>query len=152
MENRRSTTFLVRHPALKEVDGLVASALPHWEESATVGRRMGRCISLLKVLLSNACIYNCAYCINRRTNDLPRATFTPEELAEITIEFYRRNYIEGLFLSSAVIKNPDYTMELMIRTLSLLRKQYRFLGYIHAKIIPSSSPELIDKSGCLPIG
>lgn len=109
----------------------------------------GRCISLLKVLLSNACIYNCAYCINRRTNDLPRATFTPEELAEITIEFYRRNYIEGLFLSSAVVKNPDYTMELMIRTLSLLRKQYRFRGYIHAKIIPSSSPELIAQIGLL---
>lgn len=109
----------------------------------------GRCISLLKVLLSNACIYNCAYCVNRRSNDLPRASFTPEELAELTIEFYRRNYIEGLFLSSAVVKNPDYTMELMIRTLVLLRKQYGFRGYIHAKVIPSASPDLIQQMGIL---
>ena len=86
----------------------------------------GRCISLLKVLLSNACAYNCSYCVNRRTNDTPRATFTPRELAELTIGFYRRNYIEGLFLSSAVLKNPDYTCERVIEVLSLLREEYRF--------------------------
>ena len=82
----------------------------------------GRCISLLKVLMTNACIYDCQYCINRRSNDTPRATFTPRELADLTIGFYRRNYIEGLFLSSAVVKNPDYTCELLIQTLRLLRR------------------------------
>ena len=109
----------------------------------------GRCISLLKVLMSNACLYDCQYCVNRRSNDLPRATFTPEELAELTIDFYRRNYIEGLFLSSGVIRDPDYTMEQMCRVLELLRGPYRFNGYIHAKAIPGCSPELVTKLGLL---
>ena len=102
----------------------------------------GRCITLLKVLLSNDCMYDCKYCVNRRTNETRRATFTPEELADLTIQFYRRNYIEGLFLSSGVLRSPDYTTELMIRALSILRREYRFNGYIHAKAIPGASPEL----------
>lgn len=109
----------------------------------------GRCVTLLKVLLSNDCCYNCKYCVNRCTNDTPRATFTPEELSELTIEFYRRNYIEGLFLSSGVLRSPDYTTELMIRALSLLRNKYRFNGYIHAKAIPGTSPELVEQLGFL---
>lgn len=107
----------------------------------------GRCVSLLKVLMSNICIFNCSYCVNRSTNDLPRAAFTPEELAELTIQFYRRNYIEGLFLSSGVVGSPDHTMELMIRTLELLRYQYDFWGYIHAKAIPGASPALVYRLG-----
>ena len=94
----------------------------------------GRCISLLKVLFSNACAYNCQYCVNRCTNDAPRASFTPRELADLTIQFYRRNYIEGLFLSSGILRNPDYTCEQLIETLRLLRQEYRFNGYIHVKI------------------
>lgn len=109
----------------------------------------GRCVSLLKVLLSNACIYDCAYCVNRRSNDIRRAAFKPEELAELTIGFYRRNYIEGLFLSSAVIRDPDYTCEQMIRTLRLLREEYCFRGYIHAKIIPGTDERLISILGML---
>ena len=109
----------------------------------------GRCVTLLKVLLSNDCCYNCKYCVNRCTNDTSRATFTPEELAELTIEFYRRNYIEGLFLSSGVLRSPDYTTELMIRALSILRSEYRFNGYIHAKAIPGTSPELVYRLGLL---
>ena len=109
----------------------------------------GRCVTLLKVLLSNDCCYNCKYCVNRCTNDTSRATFTPEELAELTIEFYRRNYIEGLFLSSGVLRSPDYTTELMIRALSILRSEYRFNGYIHAKAIPGTSPELVEQLGLL---
>ncbi len=109
----------------------------------------GRCVTLLKVLMSNACVYDCAYCVNRRSNDGPRATFEPEELARLTIEFYRRNYIEGLFLSSGVVKNPDYTTELMISALSLIRNKYKFNGYIHVKAIPGASPLLIERIGCL---
>ena len=109
----------------------------------------GRCISLLKVLMSNACCYDCAYCVNRRTNDTPRATFTPRELADLTIAFYRRNYIEGLFLSSGIVRNPDYTTELMIRTLSILREEYRFGGYIHAKGIPGTDERLLRRLGQL---
>lgn len=109
----------------------------------------GRCISLLKVLLSNSCIYDCQYCVNRCSNDVPRATFRPEKLAELTVEFYRRNYIEGLFLSSGVLRNPDYSMEQMCRVLELLRGPYRFNGYIHAKTIPGCSPELVEKLGLL---
>lgn len=109
----------------------------------------GRCISLLKVLLTNRCIYDCQYCVNRCSNDVPRAAFTPEELAELTIGFYRRNYIEGLFLSSGVERSPDYAMERMCRVLELLRGSYRFNGYIHAKAIPGCSPELVDKLGGL---
>ncbi len=109
----------------------------------------GRCVSLLKVLLTNHCCYDCAYCVNRRSNDVPRAAFTPRELAELTIQFYRRNYIEGLFLSSAVLKSPDYTTERMIETLRLLRTEYRFHGYIHAKAIPGADPELTYALGLL---
>ena len=109
----------------------------------------GRCITLLKVLMSNCCVYDCQYCINRRSNDLPRATFTPRELCELTIGFYRRNYIEGLFLSSAVVKDPDYTTEQMVETLSLLRRDYGFAGYIHAKAIPGADPLLTHQLGLL---
>ncbi len=109
----------------------------------------GRCISLLKVLFSNACIYDCEYCINRRSNQTRRASFTPRELAELTIGFYRRNYIEGLFLSSGVVKNPDYTCEQLIETLRILREEYRFGGYIHAKAIPGADPLLLSRLGTL---
>ena len=109
----------------------------------------GRCVTLLKVLMTNYCIYDCKYCVNRRSNDVPRAAFSPRELAELTIGFYRRNYIEGLFLSSGVIRNPDYTTERMIETLSLLRNEYCFNGYIHAKTIPGTAPELITRLGLL---
>jgi putative DNA modification/repair radical SAM protein len=109
----------------------------------------GRCVTLLKVLLTNRCVYDCKYCVNRRSNDTRRAMFTPEELADLTIQFYRRNYIEGLFLSSGVCRSPDYTMELIIRALRILREQYRFNGYIHAKAIPGASPELVEQLGLL---
>ena len=109
----------------------------------------GRCISLLKILLTNYCIYDCQYCINRSSNDVERTAFTPREIAELTIEFYKRNYIEGLFLSSAVIKNPDHTMELIIEAISILRYNYYFDGYIHAKAIPGASAELVEKLGLL---
>ena len=109
----------------------------------------GRCVSLLKVLMTNICIYDCLYCINRRTNDVRRAAFSPRELCDLTMGFYRRNYIEGLFLSSAVVRNPDYTTELMIQTLHLLRTEYRFGGYIHAKAIPGADPLLTHQLGLL---
>ena len=109
----------------------------------------GRCISLLKVLMTNNCVYDCAYCINRRSNDIPRVTFTPEELASLVIQFYRRNYIEGLFLSSGVLRDPDYTMERIIQTLDLLRNVYKFHGYIHVKAIPGASRELVYQAGVL---
>jgi putative DNA modification/repair radical SAM protein len=107
----------------------------------------GRCISLLKVLYSNDCVYDCKYCVNRRSADVARRTFEPKELADLTIEFYRRNYIEGLFLSSAVIVSPDYTAELMYKCLYTLRETYGFTGYIHAKVIPGVSPELLHLIG-----
>lgn len=107
----------------------------------------GRCISLFKILLTNHCIYDCAYCTNRRSNDVKRTAFTPRELAELTIAFYQRNYIEGLFLSSGVMRNPDYTMEQMLRVVKLLREQYRFNGYIHMKAIPGASDNLIAQAG-----
>lgn len=109
----------------------------------------GRCISLLKVLMTNACSYDCAYCVNRRTNDTPRATFEPRELAELTIAFYRRNYIEGLFLSSGVLKSPNYTVERMCETLRILREEYKFYGYIHAKAIPGADNSLLTRLGFL---
>ena len=107
----------------------------------------GRCISLLKVLFTNKCAYDCEYCVNRRSNDFTRASFEPDELARLTIEFYRRNYIEGLFLSSAVEKSPDYTAERILECLQLLRYKYGFAGYIHAKIIPGVSPEILHQIG-----
>ena len=109
----------------------------------------GRCITLLKVLMTNSCVYNCRYCVNRRSNDTRRAAFTPKELAELTIQFYRRNYIEGLFLSSGVLRSPDYTTEQMIEALRILREDYGFNGYIHAKAIPGTSPELVYRLGLL---
>ena len=109
----------------------------------------GRCVSLLKVLMSNCCAFDCSYCVNRKSNDVPRATFSPRELAELTIEFYRRNYIEGLFLSSAVVGSPDYTCERMIETLRILREEYKFGGYIHAKAIPGADNALITCLGML---
>lgn len=109
----------------------------------------GRCVTLLKVLMTNVCVYDCAYCVNRCSNQVTRAAFTPRELADLTMAFYRRNCIEGLFLSSGVIKTPDYTTELMIRTLSLLRGEYEFRGYIHAKAVPGASPELVGTLGLL---
>ena len=109
----------------------------------------GRCISLLKILMTNECIYNCQYCINRMSNDVPRETFTPEEICKLTTEFYRRNYIEGLFLSSGIIGSPDHTMGLLYQTLFLLRTKYHFHGYIHVKGIPGASSELVEMVGYL---
>lgn len=109
----------------------------------------GRCISLLKILFTNECIYDCKYCINRRSNDVARASFSPEEICSLTMEFYRRNYIEGLFLSSGILKSPDYTMELIYATLFKLRKECGFQGYIHVKAIPGASQELIQRTGFL---
>jgi putative DNA modification/repair radical SAM protein len=107
----------------------------------------GRCVSLLKILMTNVCIYDCQYCANRRSNDIPRAAFTPREIAELTIDFYRRNYIEGLFLSSAVIKSPDHTMELLLGALRIVREEYKFNGYIHVKAIPGADDALIHAAG-----
>ena len=109
----------------------------------------GRCISLLKILFTNECIFDCKYCMNRRSNDVPRASFTPDEVCELTMEFYRRNYIEGLFLSSGILHSPDYTMELICQTLYKLRTVYNFQGYIHVKAIPGADPMLIQKAGFL---
>lgn len=107
----------------------------------------GRCVSLLKILFTNRCVYDCAYCVSRCSNDIPRTAFTPEEVTELTMNFYRRNYIEGLFLSSAVERSPDYTMEQLVRTVELLRREKRFNGYIHLKSIPGASEELTRRAG-----
>ena len=109
----------------------------------------GRCISLLKILFTNECIYDCKYCVNRCSNDVPRASFTPDEVCRLTIEFYRRNYIEGLFLSSGILYSPDYTMELLYQTLYKLRREWNFQGYIHVKAIPGASQELVHRIGFL---
>jgi len=109
----------------------------------------GRCISLLKILLTNYCIYDCAYCVNRVSNDIPRAAFTPREVADLTINFYKRNYIEGLFLSSSIIKNPNHTMELLYESIRILREDYLFNGYIHIKAIPGADLNLIEATGRL---
>ena len=107
----------------------------------------GRCVSLLKILMSNVCSYDCVYCVNRKSNDVPRATFTPREIAELTVNFYRRNYIEGLFLSSAVLTDPTRTTELMTEALRILREEYRFYGYIHAKAIPGADSDALYRLG-----
>lgn len=107
----------------------------------------GRCISLLKILFTNECIHDCKYCLNRCSNDIPRATFTPEEVCTLTVEFYRRNYIEGLFLSSGIVQSADYTMEQIYLTLKMLREEYHFNGYIHCKSIPGASPEWVEEAG-----
>ncbi len=109
----------------------------------------GRCISLLKILFTNQCIYDCKYCINRCSNDVVRTSFTPEEICRLTMEFYSRNYIEGLFLSSGILHSADYTMELLVKTLWILRKKMGFGGYIHVKAIPGASPSLIEQAGFL---
>lgn len=120
-----------------------ASGICHsWSED-------GRCISLLKILFTSRCIYDCAYCVNRISNDRPRASFTPEELARLTVNFYRRNYIEGLFLSSAIEKSPDHTMERICRAVEILREEYNFGGYVHLKAIPGADYKLIEKAGRL---
>src|SRR3954447_6665419 len=106
----------------------------------------GRCVSLLKILLTNYCIYDCLYCINRVSSDVPRARFTPEEVVQLTLDFYRRNYIEGLFLSSGIIRNADYTMEQVVAVARKLRVEHQFRGYIHLKTIPEASQELIDQA------
>lgn len=107
----------------------------------------GRCISLLKILFTNECIFDCRYCRNRRANDVPRATFTPDEICGLTMQFYRRNYIEGLFLSSGILYSPSYTMELIYQVAFKLRTEYHFQGYIHIKAIPGADPELVRKAG-----
>ena len=107
----------------------------------------GRCVSLLKVLLTNACVFDCAYCINRRSSNVRRARFSVQEVVDLTLDFYRRNYIEGLFLSSGIIRSPDYTMELLVRVARSLREQHGFRGYIHLKSIPDAAPELISEAG-----
>lgn len=109
----------------------------------------GRCISLLKILMSNHCVYDCKFCLSRCSNDVPRATFTPQEICELTVEFYKRNYIEGLFLSSAIIDSPRYTMEKICETVYLLRAVYRFNGYIHIKAVPGAPDEMLMRAGCL---
>jgi putative DNA modification/repair radical SAM protein len=107
----------------------------------------GRCVSLLKILLTNFCLFDCRYCVNRRSSDTPRARFTPEEVVRITLEFYRRNYIEGLFLSSGIIRSPDYTMEQLVQVAQTLRVEHDFRGYIHLKTIPEADPDLIAQAG-----
>ncbi len=107
----------------------------------------GRCVSLLKILLTNFCIYDCTYCVNRISSDTPRARFTPEEVVSLTLDFYRRNYIEGLFLSSGVLRSPDHTMEELVRVARLLREDHGFAGYIHLKVVPGAAPELIEAAG-----
>ena len=109
----------------------------------------GRCISLLKILMTNCCIFDCKYCINRKSNNVKRTIFTPEEICELTMNFYRRNYIEGLFLSSGIVKSPDYTMELLIKTIKMLRYKYHFHGYIHCKAIPGANEYLLKELGNL---
>lgn len=109
----------------------------------------GRCISLLKILFTNECIYDCKYCLNRKSNEVVRTSFSPDEVVTLTMEFYRRNYIEGLFLSSGVLRSPDYTMELLYATLYKLRKEQNFQGYIHVKVIPGASAEWLEKLGFL---
>ena len=109
----------------------------------------GRCISLLKILFTNECIYDCKYCINRKSNDVPRASFTPDEVCDLTMEFYRRNYIEGLFLSSGILQNPTYTMELLYETIFRLRTVHHFQGYIHVKAIPGADPRIVEMMGFL---
>ncbi len=121
-------------------NGSVAGICHSWADD-------GRCISLLKILFTNHCIYDCTYCVNRVSNDRPRAAFTPREVADLTINFYRRNYIEGLFLSSAVMRSPDHTMELLLKTVRILREEYKFNGYIHLKAIPGADFFLIAKAG-----
>ncbi|HTN30406.1 MAG TPA: radical SAM protein, partial [Pseudomonas sp.] len=107
----------------------------------------GRCVSLLKILLTNFCLYDCQYCVNRRSSDVPRARFTPEEVVALTLDLYRRNCISGLFLSSGIIRSADYTMEQLVQVARLLREEHEFRGYIHLKTIPDADPALIEQAG-----
>ncbi len=107
----------------------------------------GRCVSLLKILLTNFCVYDCAYCVNRVSSNVPRARFSVDEVVALTLDFYKRNYIEGLFLSSGIIRNADYTMEQMVEVARQLREEHRYAGYIHLKTIPEASPELLASAG-----
>ncbi|MDE1194550.1 MAG: putative DNA modification/repair radical SAM protein [Pseudomonas sp.] len=107
----------------------------------------GRCVSLLKILLTNFCLYDCQYCVNRRSSDVPRARFSPEEVVTLTLDFYRRNCVSGLFLSSGIIRSADYTMEQLVRVAKLLREEHEFRGYIHLKTIPEADPALIEEAG-----
>ncbi|MDE1184086.1 putative DNA modification/repair radical SAM protein [Paraburkholderia sp.] len=107
----------------------------------------GRCVSLLKILLTNFCLYDCQYCVNRRSSNVPRARFTPEEVVDLTLDFYRRNYIDGLFLSSGIIQSSNYTMEQLVRVAQSLREDHQFRGYLHLKTIPDADPELIAQAG-----
>ena len=107
----------------------------------------GRCISLLKILLTNFCVYDCVYCVNRSSSNVARARFSVEEVVRLTLDFYKRNYIEGLFLSSGVIRSPDYTMEELVRVARSLREEHQFAGYIHLKVIPNAAPELLAEAG-----
>ncbi|MDY2594242.1 MAG: putative DNA modification/repair radical SAM protein [Oliverpabstia sp.] len=125
----------------KGVGNSVASGICHTFSSD------GRCISLLKILFTNECVFDCRYCVNRSSNDVVRASFTPQEVCELTMGFYRRNYIEGLFLSSGILKSPAYTMELLYQTVFKLRTEYHFQGYIHLKAIPGAPQELIQRAG-----
>ena len=108
----------------------------------------GRCVSLLKILLTNFCVYDCLYCVNRKSSDVRRARFTPDEVVQLTLDFYKRNYIEGLFLSSGIIRNADYTMEQVVAVARKLRVEHEFKGYIHLKTIPEARQALIDEAGC----
>ncbi|WP_273484714.1 putative DNA modification/repair radical SAM protein [Desulforamulus ruminis] len=138
-----SSSGSTRKSSRGELGSVAQSGICHsWSDD-------GRCISLLKILLSNYCIYDCAYCVNRVSNDVPRAAFSPEEVVDLTVGFYRRNYIEGLFLSSAIHRNPNHTMELLLQTVKKLRLEYRFNGYIHLKAIPGTDYRLIAQAGAL---
>ncbi|SAK66473.1 hypothetical protein AWB81_02693 [Caballeronia arationis] len=130
--------------ASRGIDGLGASTGSGICHSFTPD---GRCVSLLKILLTNFCLYDCQYCVNRRSSNVPRARFTPEEVVSLTLDFYRRNYIDGLFLSSGVIRSSNYTMEQLVRVAKSLREEHRFRGYIHLKTIPDADPEVIEQAG-----
>jgi putative DNA modification/repair radical SAM protein len=130
--------------ASRGIDGLGASTGSGICHSFTPD---GRCVSLLKILLTNFCLYDCQYCVNRRSSNVPRARFTPEEVVSLTLDFYRRNYIDGLFLSSGVIRSSNYTMEQLVRVAKSLREDHRFRGYIHLKTIPDADPEVIEQAG-----
>ena len=145
---RRST--MLRAPRAGRRGGIRAragSGRPGAAASAIPMPPDGRCISLLKILLTNFCVYDCAYCINRRSSNVQRARFSVEEVVRLTLDFYKRNYIEGLFLSSGIIRNPDYTMEELVRVARTLREDHHFRGYIHLKTIPDASQELVEEAG-----
>ena len=126
---------------------VAVSAAPRAWASATAYTPDGRCVSLLKILLTNFCVYDCAYCVNRVSSNVPRARFSVDEVVTLTLDFYKRNYIEGLFLSSGIIRNADYTMEQMVEVARQLREEHRYAGYIHLKTIPEASPELLASAG-----